>query len=410
MTRRPRILFLNRSYWPEIEATGQLLTELLEDLGKQFEVAVIPGQPNQNPEHAAYSAVGFQRRNGVAIHRVFNTRFPKRRLLGRAINLASYCLWAFGTALFLERPEIIVVETDPPVLSLLGDFLRHWHGCKLVVYLQDIYPDLAVVLGKFPDSWWVRRLRALLFRVYRDADRVVVLSRDMQTLLVESGVPARKVACIPNWVDAQTVYPVKADNPFRLRHNINGEFVVMYSGNLGLTQRLEHVLHAAQRLRDRPDVMLFFVGDGALKRSLEQQAHELQLENVRFVDYQSRGDLAQSLSAADVHLVPLHPQLARCLMPSKLYGILASGTAVLAPAPAQSELGQTVREQGVGLVVSPEDPHALADAIRWCADHRDEVQRMGASARALAVANYDRPRVTARFAELLSGVCNSEVG
>lgn len=402
---RPRILFLNRSYWPEVEATGQLLTELLEDLAPRFDVAVIPGQPNQNPERAEYRPVGVQRRHGVAIHRVFNFRFPKRRLLGRAVNLLSYFVSAFWTALFLPRPDVIVVETDPPVLGLLGDFLRHWHGCKLVVYLQDIYPDLAVVLGKFPDSWWVRWVRSLLFRAYRDADRVVVLSRDMQALLTESGVPAQKVECIPNWVDAKSVVPVKQDNPFRVRHGINGDFVVMYSGNLGLTQRLEHVLQAADRLRDRPEVLLLLVGNGALKPSLEQHAKQLQLGNVRFLDYQAKGELAQSLSAADLHLIPLHPQLARCLMPSKLYGILASGTAILAPAPAQSELGATVQGQGVGLVVSPEDPQALAEAIRWCADHRAEVQRMGESARALAVAEYDRPRVTARFADLLTRVC-----
>jgi colanic acid biosynthesis glycosyl transferase WcaI len=155
-------------------------------------------------------------------------------------------------------------------------------------------------------------------------------------------------------------------------------------------------------------VLLLLVGNGALKPALEQQAKQLRLGNVRFLDYQAKGELAESLSAADLHLVPLHPRLARCLMPSKLYGILASGTAILAPAPAESELGQTVRDQGVGLVVAPEDSHALAEAIRWCADHRAEVRHMGDSARTLAVAAYDRPRVTARFAELLTRVCRDD--
>ncbi len=405
MSRSHRILFLNRSYWPEIEATGQLLTELLEDLAPRFRVAVIPGQPNQNPGCEPYRSVGRQQRRGVTIHRVFNFRFPKGQIVGRAVNLLSYFVSTFATALYVERPDVIVVETDPPVLGLLGDFLRHWHGCKLVVYLQDIYPDLAVVLGKFPDTWWVRRLRAWLFRVYRSADRVVVLSHDMRDLLVESGVPSGNVECIPNWVDARAVYPVKAHNPFRARHGINGEFVVMYSGNLGLTQRLEHVLQAADRLRDRSDVVVLLVGNGALKPSLERQARELGLNNVRFLDYQAKGELASSLSAADVHLVPLHPRLARYLMPSKLYGIMASGTAVLAPAPAESELGQTVRESGVGVVVTPEDPHALAEAIRWCADHRKEIEAMGEAARALALARFDRPQVTARFAALLAREC-----
>lgn len=408
MTPGYRVLFLNRSYWPEIEATGQLLTELLEDLAPRFRVAVIPGQPNQNPGRERYCAVGRERRRGVTIHRVFSFRFPKRRLFGRACNLLSYFVSAFATALYVDRPDAIVVETDPPVLSLLGDFLRHWHGCKLVVYLQDIYPDLAVGLGKIPDAWWVRWLRSWLFRIYRSADRVVVLSRDMRELLVESGVPASKIECIPNWVDARAVYPVKDANPFRARHGINGEFVVMYSGNLGMTQPLEHVLLAADRLRDRSDVVVFLVGNGALKPSLEKQANELGLANVKFLDYQAKTDLATSLSAADLHLIPLHPRLARCLMPSKLYGILASGTAILAPAPAQCELGETVRGGNVGLVVSPEDSQALAEAIRWCADHRDAIQAMGQAARALAVQRFDRPGVTARFAELLMRTCDAK--
>ena len=149
---------------------------------------------------------------------------------------------------------------------------------------------------------------------------------------------------------------------------------------------------------------MILVGNGA-KPSLERQAKELGLGNVRFLDYQAKSDLASSVSAADLHLIPLHPRLARYLMPSKLYGILASGTAILAPAPAQSELGQTVRDAGVGIVVSPEDPLALAEAIRWCADHRAEIQAMGESARALALERFDRPHVTAQFAEMLTRTC-----
>jgi colanic acid biosynthesis glycosyl transferase WcaI len=263
---------------------------------------------------------------------------------------------------------------------------------------------LAVALGKFPNSWWTRLLRAWLFRVYRDADRVVVLSEDMRALLLASGVAAERVVCIPNWVDAKAVQPIKEDNPFRARHGINGNFVVMYSGNLGLTQRLEQVLQAAELLRERADIRFFLVGNGALKADLVRQAEQRRLGNVRFLDYQPKSDLSLSLSAADLHLIPLHPALVQCLMPSKLYGILASGTAVLAITVEACELARVVRDRGVGIVVGPGDAAALADAIRAFADQREKVRVMGAAARQLAVAHYDRPLVTARFGRMVREV------
>ena len=161
----PRVLFLNRSYWPDAEATGQLLTELCEDGASRFAITVIAGQPNQNPDKASFRRIGVQRRHGVEIRRVANLRFPKASLIGRAANMVSYLLMATAAALTVRKPDIVVVETDPPLLALLGGFLKHWHGCRLVVYLQDVYPDVAVSLGKLNDSWWVRWLRRVLFGI-----------------------------------------------------------------------------------------------------------------------------------------------------------------------------------------------------------------------------------------------------
>src|SRR5262245_24054423 len=139
-TQRPRVLFINRSYWPDAEATGQLLTELCEDLAASFDVSVIAGQPNSNPTGANFCRRGLEQRHGVHIHRVAHTRFPKKSLIGRAANLLSFLMAAFWTAFRVPRPDIVIVETDPFLLAFLGDWLKFWHGCRHVVYLQDIYP------------------------------------------------------------------------------------------------------------------------------------------------------------------------------------------------------------------------------------------------------------------------------
>jgi len=151
---------------------------------------------------------------------------------------------------------------------------------------------------------------------------------------------ARRISTIPNWTDTNVTYPIKSNNAFRQRHGLAGKFVVMYSGNLGLTQPLGQVVLAADKLRHREEIQFVLVCRVASKPQLELRVRELGVPNVMFLDYQPRSQLTESLSAADIHLVPLDPAFVRCLMPSKLYGILASGTPVLALTDQQCQLAK----------------------------------------------------------------------
>lgn len=401
-SNRPlRVLMLNRSYWPDAEATGQLLTELCEDLAPHCEVMVLAGQPNQNPEGADFVRRGWQTHHGVSIRRVAHTQFPKTSFVGRAINIVTYWLAALFAGLTIRRPDVIVVETDPPLLCLLGALLKFRHRARLIVYLQDIYPDVAVALGKLREGLLCGLLRRTFHAVYRRADRVIVLSRDMQARLRAADVPAEKLVCLPNWIDATAVVPRKTENVFRRAQQLDGRFVVMYSGNMGLSQRLENVLAAAELLTHRDDIVWLLVGGGASRARLEALAAERRLANVRFLDYQPKTQLAESLSAADLHLVVLDPRLTQLLMPSKIYGIWASGTASLILGAEHSELAELTLTHGVGALAPPDNPAALAEAVVQAASRPGELAAQGARARELAVARYDRRAASRRFFELL---------
>jgi GDP-L-fucose synthase len=403
-SRRPAVLVLNRSYWPDAEATGQLLTELCEDLAKDFEITVLAGRPNQNPAGLRFKSWGAETHQGVTIRRVPHLNLGKRSLLGRGLNMLTYLVWATAIAMFLVRPEVVIVQTDPFLLPLLGRCLQWRHKCRLVVYLQDIYPDIAIALGKVRDGRFTRALRRWLFAAYRRADRVIVLGADMRALLIDAGLQVDHITSLSNWVDTTRIYPIRTGNAFRLRERLDGQFVVMYSGNMGLCQNLDEVLEAANRLRERKDIQFVMIGDGASRARLENIARENKLQNVRFRPYQSLAELAHSLSAADLHLVPLDPRVTGCLVPSKLYGILAAGVPALVIADERSEASQIVRESGVGRVVSPRNHDELAQIIDWCAGHRSQLQEMGLRARRLAEQEYDRKTATGRFAQLLKDV------
>jgi glycosyltransferase involved in cell wall biosynthesis len=400
-----RVLFVNRSYYPDAEATGQLLTQLCEDLTDNFQVMVIAGQPNQNLQHVSFRRVGFDSHNGVTVRRVWHTQFSKASFVGRAVNYLSYLMTATIAGLTARRPDVVVVETDPPLLCLLGSLLKWRFRCKLVVYLQDIYPQLGVALGKLRDNWKTNLLQRLFAASYRNADRVVVLSEDMRDVMREADVDSRLVSVIPNWIDVGQVRPVKTNaNSFRAQLGLDGKFVVMYSGNLGLCQGLENVLLAAEELRDRDNIAFVLVGDGASKPMLVESARQRDLQNVHFFDYQPASFLAHSLSAADLHLVPIDRRVSRFLMPSKLYGALASGTPVLTVAPEESELAQLVCRELVGTNVEPDEPELLAEKIVWFAEWCDDLAGYGERARLLAVESFDRPVGVGRFRHMLQGV------
>ena len=211
-------------------------------------------------------------------------------------------------------------------------------------------------------------------------------------------MPSCRTGSIP-----AAVYPVKFANSFRREQGLNDRFVVMYSGNMGLSQNLMQLLDAADLLRDRGDIVFALIGDGALRENLEQRAAELNLRNVRFFDYQPKDQLPQSLSAADVHVVLLEPALSDFLMPSKIYGVLASGTPAIILADPACELAKLVDGEDVGMVVPPGNAQRLASQICFCAENTGLMRKLGIRARALAIERFDRTLCTEQLYQLLTG-------
>ena len=397
-----RILFLNRSYWPDTEATGQLLTALCEGLADRFDIHVLAGQPNVTATQADWTNAA--EKNGVTIHRVRHTTLSKRNIVLKAVNFVSFvraCRKQIGR---LPKPDVVVFETDPFLLPFVADRFRRHSGCTMIGYLQDIYPDVAVALKKVSNNAAIRTLRKKMFRIYRRCAQMVVLSKDMKQLLEDSDIPSEQITIIPNWADTDRIVPIENENRFREKFDLQDRFVAMYSGNLGLTQRLEEFVEAAAILKDDPEIQFVFVGGGARKPNLQQQVADLGLSNVLFCDYQPLEELAHSLSAADLHLIPLTAELSRCLMPSKLYGILAAGRPYLTNAPESSELFDVTTAHDVGITVRAGSAEAIAEAVRDAKNNRDRLKQMGRNARALAEQQYTRRGAVEAFATLLANV------
>jgi glycosyltransferase involved in cell wall biosynthesis len=274
-----------------------------------------------------------------------------------------------------------------------------------VFYLQDLYPEVALAMGRLRPGPLTALLYAATQFGLRQADRVVVLGEDMRRRVLARGIAPGKIAIVPNWADADAIRPTEGDSPLRQEWGLGDQFAVMYSGNLGLSQNLEQVLEAARELREEPVVFLF-VGEGAAKATLAQQAASWGLDSVRFLPYQPKDRLGQSLTAADLHLVPLQRGLAGYIVPSKLYGILAAGVPYVAAVEAESEVAAITRAGDCGLVIEPDSGKNLAATIRDCLGRRDELRAMGRRGRQVAEAQFDRPLCVAKFAQVLMAVAH----
>jgi glycosyltransferase involved in cell wall biosynthesis len=258
---------------------------------------------------------------------------------------------------------------------------------------------VAVALGRLRNPAIVGGLSRLNRGLRRRAARIVAIGRDMADRLIADGAPASKIHVIPNWADGRALRPLDGRSALRREHGWEGRFVVMHSGNVGLSQDLETFLDAAERLRDEPDVVCAIVGDGAGAAVLKERASRSGLCNVRFLPYQPKAELADSLGAADVHLISLRPGLSGAIVPSKVYGIMAAGKPFLAAVDPGSEPALLAEEHGCGVRVDPSCPDGLADAIRRVRGL--PLAEMGRRAREAFESRYDRPIAAAAYRRLL---------
>lgn len=402
--KHTRVLLVNRYYFPDESATAQLLTDLAVELAAQgFETHVICSRQLYDTPDARLPAEETVR--GVFVHRIWTSRFGRRRLLGRALDyLSFYASCALALMSLAGRSDLVIAETDPPLVALVAAFVARIKGAKLVNWLQDVFPEVASRLGASPLPVPLDRT----LRIWRDtslrfASMNVVIGNQMQEYLAARGIPADKIRVIPNWAaeDAQSPKPVQ-DSQLRAALGLTGKFVVGYSGNLGRAHEYQVFLDAAAALKSSREIEFLFIGGGARMMTLKEGAESLQLTNMRFEPYQPRKSLADSLAAADVHLVSLLPPLEGLVLPSKFYGILAAARPVLFVGDREGEIARLIDDSRCGLVVPSGDAAALAAAIRRL--HEDAATRaaMGDAARALFDVRFTAPQGLASWVALVT--------
>ena len=395
---RPRILVLNQYYWPGVEATAHLLTELCEALAEEYEVEVVTGVLHGHEDEARELE-----RNGVRIVRVSSTAYDRSELGRRAANYFSYLGSALTYALGGSAPDLVLCMTDPPIVGDVGVVVGRRFGVPVLVISQDVFPEIATELGRLRNPAVIGVLRTLVAGYLRRADRIVAIGETMRRRLESKGAAPERLRVIPNWVDTTEITPQPRDNPWARAHGLEDKFVAMHSGNVGHAQDLDSLVRAATFLRDLDDLLIVIAGFGARHGEMVALARRLDVTDlVRFLPYQKRDRLPLSLSSADLHVVGLAKGLAGYVVPSRLYGVLSAGRPVIAAADEDSETARLVSEVGCGIVIPPGRPELLARTIRAARDGEYELEEMGRRGREYVEREADRSVAMERYRRVVS--------
>jgi colanic acid biosynthesis glycosyl transferase WcaI len=387
---------------PDVAATSSIVTRIVTELGALgHRLEVFTSLPWYRELRIEPAYAGRLMRHEDTpwgrITRVYP--FPtsdKRKLVRRAASFAGYSglLAAAGTR--GPRADAVLAVSPPLTLGLTGWAVARARRAPLIFNIQDVFPDVAVELGMLTNEWLIAASRRLERFCYERADAVTVLSGDLkQNVAAKTGTLVR---VIPNFVDTDVVSPSERENSYRKEFGLEGKIVVMYAGNIGLSQSLDLVLEAASALSYEPDLVFVINGDGAERAALESKARGM--SNVRFVDMQPFERVSEVYNAADIQLVPLKKGLARSSFPSKTYSILAVGRPLVASVDEGSEIQRVVEQSGAGIAVPPEDPEQFTKAIRRLLDAPDDARRMGEAGREF-VEGLASPAAVARSYEEL---------
>ena len=348
--------------------------------------------------------------DGVGILRANGTRFRPRRFAGRVSNYLTYFGSSLVAALGVRTPDVVVSLTDPPIIGLAAWWTARRTGARFVFLCEDIFPEVATLLEDFHNPVVNRALDRTNRFLLRQADAVVALGDRMRSRLVdEKGADPGRVHVIHNWADCDRIKPGAKDNPFSRAMGLADRFVLMHSGNVGLSQNLDVLVDAADRLRAKERLTIAIVGDGARRAWLEGEVARRRLSNVRFLPYQPKDTLHDSFATADAFLVSLKAGIEGYIVPSKLYGILAAGRPYIAAVDPSCEAADIAAHHRCGLLASPGDAADLADKIAALCDDPDSARQMGVNAREAAL-RFDRKSAVRQYHELftrLAGVARA---
>lgn len=402
-----RILVVTHYFPPEVGAPQARLSEMAAVWAEDgADVTVLTGMPNHPtgivPKEYRGAVWRKERRDGCRVLRTWLYATPNEGIVRKTLGHLSFMVTSVLLGGWRTGPVDVVVVSSPTFFSIGSAWLlARFRRARLVVDVRDLWPAIFVELGVLTNRRVIAVLERLELAAYAAADAAVVVTEGFRDDLLRRGVPSDKVHTIRNGVDL-TRFTGRTEPDPAVRQRLgaaDGQTLALYLGAHGISQALPAVAEAAALAG--PRVHVAFVGEGADKARLQETVRRLGVDNVTLLGAVPRDEVPALLAAADVCLVPLRDiPLFTTFIPSKMFEFLANKKAVIGS--LAGEAAGILQEAGA-VVVPPEQPRALADALLALAEDPERRQRMGVAGRAYVREHFDRATLARRYLVILGG-------
>ena len=234
--------------------------------------------------------------------------------------------------------------------------------------------------------------------VYRHAAGIVVISHGFKREIEAKGIEADKIAVIESWVDTTRFDSEKIVSQ-KTALGLQDKFIVLFLGNIGYAQRPDYIVKAAKLLRNDNNIIFLFIGDGVKKSSLINECLTSKLENITFLPPQPHEAVPSFIKAADVCLVHLaKTELYKITIPSKTYEYMSMKKPIIMA--VEGEAASLINRHKCGLVIEPENPELLKEAILTLVGDPEKGQKIGERARVAALL-YSINQLTSKYRNII---------
>lgn len=415
MQDKKKLLIYAHYFYPDVASTGQILMELTEGLKEAFDITVIcvvPSYTGVIKEKYKSQKYYHEEINGIKVLRVRVPEFSKTNKISRIKNLMAYFINSILATFKLEKQDYIFTISQPPILGgILGVIGKIIKKGELIYNIQDFNPEQTMAVSYVNNKLILNMAMALDKYTCKKSDKVIVVGRDMQETLKgrfkkEKNVPSNDF--VNNWIDEKEIYPLENNSEkvlaFKEKYNLQDKFIIMYSGNIGLYYDLENIIKVIGEFKDRDDVVFAFVGEGTVKKTIEDYSIEHNLKNVTFIPYQDKKDLIYSLNAADIHWVVNAKGIKGISVPSKLYGVMASGKPVLGVLEKGSEGQLILEESNCGVCTEPGNYEAIKNNINYVIENKEALKSMGKSGRSYLEKHLTKEVSIKKYKEIILSI------
>lgn len=386
-----KFLILTQYFAPEPGAAQVRLAAIVRQLVRAGqEVEIVTAMPNY-PRGQIFD--GYRRTlyrldhwDGIPVHRVW-VYASQGAGFKRMLNYASFTLTCLFGLLAAQKPDYIFVESPPLFLSVPGFLAAHHWKTPWIFNVADLWPDSIAEMHLLSIGWLMRAAFALERWTYKHATFVNAVTWGIhEQLRLEKHVPVEKLTFLPNGVDTDLFAPMTPDTSLLRRLGLEGKRVVIFPGTHGYAHGVESILRAAEKLRDDTHIHFLLLGAGSAKSSLVDQAKELGLQNITFLDPVSPEEVPRYIAISCCGLVTMRDMpLLKDARPVKALAIMGCAKPVVLAVGRGS--GSFLKDAQGGLVVPIDDPDIIAIAIRYFADHPAEAAQYGRRGRAYVCRN-----------------------